>query len=372
MEAFMAFNLVRYSQQDPQWKSSKIGNSSDTIGHVGCALTSVAMYASGWGFAETPQSLNKKLASAGGFYGAAIVWDAISKFHPQIRNKGVTLCRDSDAPLAEIDASLASGQPVLVEVDNSPAAGPQTHWVVLYEKKGLDYLMLDPWPYPVDDQPVLLRGRYSYGKPLKRTITAVSWYEYGGGGAQPPAVETNLFVQVLASATAGLRLRAAPNLEAPTLTYESAGARLHVIEAEAAAQAKIGVANQWVRVRDPQELEGYVAAWYLEKAASAEPSPPIPSTPPPPTPPAPVPEPDLQKLDVLVSKTVGTAGLRLRKFPSVFGALVAIERAGARLTVLEKPEKAKVKVGRVGQWLNVRDPNGRRGYVMAQYVQFRG
>jgi len=368
----MAFNLVHYSQQDPQWKNNKIGNSSDTIGHVGCALASVAMYASGWGFEETPQSLNKKLASTGGFYGAAIVWDAISKFHPQIKNKGITLCRDSDAPLAEIDASLASGQPVLVEVDNSPAAGPQTHWVVLYEKKGLDYLMLDPWPYPVDDQPVLLRGRYSYGKPLKRTITAVSWYEYGGSGAQPPAVETNLFVQVLASATAGLRLRSGSSLEAPTLSYEAAGTRLHVIEVEAPAQAKIGVTNQWIRVRDPQGLEGYVAAWYVEKAGSTgEPSTPVPPTPAPSAPPAPIPEPELQKLEVLVSKTVGTGGLRLRKFPSAGGALVAVEKAGARLIVLEKPEKAKVKVGKAGQWLNVRDPNGRRGYVMAQYVQVK-
>jgi hypothetical protein len=365
----MAFKPVHYSQQDPQWKNNKIGNSTETIGHIGCALTSVAMYASGWGLVETPQSLNKKLASTGGFYGAAIVWDGISRFHPQIRNKGITLCRDSDAPLAEIDASLASGQPVLVEVDNSPAAGPQTHWVVLYEKKGLDYLMLDPWPFPVDDQPVLLRGRYSYGKPLKRTITAVSWYEYHGGGAQPTDVETGLYVQVLASATAGLRLRAEPNLESPTLTYEAAGTRLHSIEAE--AEAKIGVANRWIRVRDPQGLEGYVAAWYVEKAAAPEQPTPVPTIPAPSAPPAPIPETESQKLEVLVSKTVGVGGLRLRKFPSLGGALVAIEKTGARLTVLEKPDKAKVKVGKVGQWLNVRDPNGRRGYVMAQYVQLR-
>ena len=31
----MSFTLVNYSQQDPAWKSVKIGNSSETIGHGG-------------------------------------------------------------------------------------------------------------------------------------------------------------------------------------------------------------------------------------------------------------------------------------------------------------------------------------------------
>jgi 2-keto-4-pentenoate hydratase len=39
----MSFSPVNYSQQDQAWKSVKIGSSSETIGHVGCALTSLAM-----------------------------------------------------------------------------------------------------------------------------------------------------------------------------------------------------------------------------------------------------------------------------------------------------------------------------------------
>jgi hypothetical protein len=45
----MSFTLINYSQGDPTWKSVKIGKSSETIGHVGCALTSVAMLVSGHG-----------------------------------------------------------------------------------------------------------------------------------------------------------------------------------------------------------------------------------------------------------------------------------------------------------------------------------
>ena len=54
----MSFQLVYYSQQDPKWKSDILGfgDPGDTIGYVGCALTSVAMLLSGHGYAETPKA----------------------------------------------------------------------------------------------------------------------------------------------------------------------------------------------------------------------------------------------------------------------------------------------------------------------------
>ena len=148
----MSFNLINYSQQDPAWKSVKIGSSSETIGHVGCALTSVAMLVSGHGYVETPKTLNAKLKPRGGFVDAAIIWGAVTGIYPQIVYRNLVLCRDTAAPLTQIDAYLAKGQPVLVEVDSSPKAGLQTHWVVLYKKQGDDYLMLDPWPHPTESR----------------------------------------------------------------------------------------------------------------------------------------------------------------------------------------------------------------------------
>jgi hypothetical protein len=38
------------------------------------------------------------------------------------------------------------------------------------------------------------------------------------------------------------------------------------------------------------------------------------------------------------------------------------------LTIIEPPDAALAKVGVANQWINVRDPNGLRGYVMAIYV----
>jgi hypothetical protein len=389
----MAFNLVRYSQQDPQWKDDKIGGGPDTIGYIGCALTSTAMLVSGWGYTETPATLNKKLTAIGGFIDEAIVWSKVSAIYPQIQSTGLTICQNSAAPLSQIDDSLASGQPVIVEVDYSPDAGLQTHWVLVYAKQGNDYLIQDPWPNPPETNPVTLMSRFSQGQPLQRAIKAVAWYVCTAAGTPPPsstpdgsttttpsaplppAVETDLVVVVAASATAGLRLHTQPSADSPANFAEMPGTQLNVIEEKDAALAKIGVNNQWIYVRDPNLNQGYVAAWYVEKAPDAapaggstpEPAPaPAPSNPPAPTTPPPASAP--QKFQVIVSPTLAPGGLRLRKVPSMGGALVAIEQPGAALTVIEPPSSALPKIGAAGQWIAVRDDNGLRGYVAAQYV----
>lgn len=78
----------------------------------------------------------------------------------------------------------------------------------------------------------------------------------------------------------GLRLRSQATVASATLAFEEPGALLNVLEAEAAAKAKIGINEQWLRVQDASGREGYVAAWYVEAApaaAPATPSIPLPS-----------------------------------------------------------------------------------------------
>ncbi|HEX2696701.1 MAG TPA: C39 family peptidase, partial [Anaerolineales bacterium] len=178
----MAFNLVRYSQQDPQWKNDPIGGGPDTIGYIGCALTCVSMYVSGWGFTETPATLNKKLTARGGFIDEAIVWGSVTGIYPQVKSAGLTVCVSTDAPLAQIDSYLAAGNPVIVEVDYKPQAGLQTHWVLITAKKDGDYVIQDPWPNPSETTEVTLMSRFSQGQPLKRAIKAVAWYQVTGSG----------------------------------------------------------------------------------------------------------------------------------------------------------------------------------------------
>jgi uncharacterized protein YgiM (DUF1202 family) len=63
----------------------------------------------------------------------------------------------------------------------------------------------------------------------------------------------------------GIRLREGPTTTSATKKVVTAGVRLTVLESAAAAEAKIGVYGQWLKVRDPQGVEGYVAAWYVQK-----------------------------------------------------------------------------------------------------------
>jgi uncharacterized protein YkwD len=67
----------------------------------------------------------------------------------------------------------------------------------------------------------------------------------------------------------GLRLRAQATTASDTLAFEAPGAVLTVLETEATARPKIGVYGQWIRVRDANGREGYVAAWYVEAAPAA-------------------------------------------------------------------------------------------------------
>jgi hypothetical protein len=382
----MKFTPVRYSQQDPRWKDEKLGFSNLSIGTAGCAVTSLAMLLRGYGQEETPSSLNRKLRQVNGFYDAAVVWSALNLLQPLVRWKDIILCRDSNAPIPLIDRALQSDQVVLAEVDFSPAPGLQTHWVVIYERRGDDYLILDPWPYPPDSTEVTLLARYGRGKPLQRAISAVVFYEL-----QPQLVPQSghSYVRVSSQALAGLRLRAAPGFDSNTLSIEPSGSLLEVLEPSSTAQEKAGKEGEWIRVRNARNMEGYVAAWFVEwigEGLSPAPSEPTPAPPPdlaPPAPPTPAPPPapeappvspgpdqpaEEEKHFVRV-KSIASAGLRLREAPSYAATVLNIEKPGARLRILEPIETARKKIGQPGQWLEVKGTNNRRGFVMAMYVE---
>ncbi|MGD0613604.1 MAG: SH3 domain-containing protein [Anaerolineales bacterium] len=356
----MSFNPNRLSQRDPRWSGQTLGfDNTLTIGADGCALTSLAMLVNGYGFTETPTTINQKLQAMGsgvGFMGAMIVWGALTRAFPSIVYQRVIVCQNQPAPLTDINTSLAAGQPVVVQIDRSPLPGPPTHWVVLYEKQGSDYLMLDPWPSPADSQPVTLMSRYGLGRPIQKVITAAVWYLAQEAASSTPPSGPGFYVQVPPGLASGLNLHTAPSTAASILTLESAGTWLLVLDPVASAQAKIGIQDQWLNVKDPQANSGYVAAWYVQGSGLPLPAPaPAPSTGP--------------ALTVYVSAEAGDTGLHLRDQPSLSGNQIAVEAIGQTLTVLEPSSSAQLKVGVYGQWLNVKDSHGTTGYVAAWYVQ---
>ncbi len=377
----MSFTPNYISQRDPLWINEKLGfDDTVTIGTDGSTLVCLTMLVNGYGFSETPSSMNRKLKEMGsgiGFLGSLIVWPGLTRVFPKIIFSRIIICRDQPAPVDEINTSLDSGQPLLIEIDGSPSPGLQNHWVVLYSRRGDDYLMLDPWPLPPDNAPATLVTRYGEGRSLSEFITSVAWYEAAESAA--PAPGTGLYMRVQATVTAGLRLRSAPATSANAIAVETPGTLLHCLEPEELALPKIGVINQWLQVRDPGGLEGFVAAWYVDQVESPAPTPiptPIPAPEPTP-PPAPAPEPPQAHpaipaaLTVLVSQSIGTVGLRLRDQPASNSSTLAILSAGTELTSLEPTNQALPKIGQMNQWLNVRDGSGASGYVAAWYVELK-
>jgi hypothetical protein len=132
--------------------------------------------------------------------------------------------------------------------------------------------------------------------------------------------------------------------------------QLVCIEPANFAIPKVGVTNQWLKVRDQQNKEGFVAAWYVKYASGSQPPKAgAPATPPPPAPGG-----------VLKVKAVAE-GIALRKQPVVSDAtLIRRLPLGTEFTVTEP--NAEGKVGKNDQWLKAKDPSGTEGYIAAWFV----
>ncbi len=120
---------------------------------------------------------------------------------------------------------------------------------------------------------------------------------------------------------------------------------LTVIGDREAALAVLGDRGEWLQVRLPGGLKGYVAAWYVQ------------------TEPGPAPE-------VLLT-VAPTEDMNMRERPALSGRLIRRLVHNAPLTVHDDPERARALVGRYDEWLYVETADGQRGWVAAWYVRLQ-
>ncbi len=75
--------------------------------------------------------------------------------------------------------------------------------------------------------------------------------------------ESALKVQVVSPEVGYLNVRPQPSTERPPVARVDDGTVLEALEPGADARAKVGQGGQWLHVRTPTGVAGYVAAWYL-------------------------------------------------------------------------------------------------------------
>ena len=140
-----------------------------------------------------------------------------------------------------------------------------------------------------------------------------------------------------------LNVRAGKNLDSAVLGTVDIGDGLITIGSEATIESQIGFKDEWLRIEADSGLRGYVAAEGVHRPGELPP----------------------QTGLILYP----TDMLSVRAQPSTTGNLLLYVNVSDALEVLGDLESSRLKVGKNGEWLQVKTPTGHSGYVAAWYLQ---
>jgi peptidoglycan hydrolase CwlO-like protein len=120
-----------YNQRDSQWGGNSLNGTQYTLASDGCLITSMAMVYTHYGHRSvTPQTINSNPSNFASYYPAYLNYTITADGSTSTRNGSV------------IDSELQSGRPVVVGIRYSNG---NTHFVVLTDYNGGNYLMNDPF-----------------------------------------------------------------------------------------------------------------------------------------------------------------------------------------------------------------------------------
>jgi hypothetical protein len=119
-----------YNQRDSAWGNDPLDGTAYTLASEGCLVTAMAMVMTHYGYRSvTPVTINSDPTNFAAYFPAFLLYT--------ISAAGVTATRKT----AEIDATLATGNPVVIGMD----AYGGTHFVVLISGSNGNYIMRDPY-----------------------------------------------------------------------------------------------------------------------------------------------------------------------------------------------------------------------------------
>ncbi len=129
-----------YSQRDPRWCRQTIGNSSDTVGAVGCYLTSISMVYKKLGHDITPSVY----AATPGYFRFNTAYAL-----PPIPPDGYSY-KQVAYSAATVDSELKNGRYVIAQIKMSGTVSGM-HFIVIISGSNGNYKIHDPW-YGADQE----------------------------------------------------------------------------------------------------------------------------------------------------------------------------------------------------------------------------
>lgn len=156
---------VNWRQGDPSWSNVRIGNTSSTVGRIGCLVTSIAILIEKSGANTTispfnPGTFVEALNKNGGFDGDGnLQYAAVSKAVPGFKYVGNVNLRGKSRSekLATISQYFSQGYYLTAEVKGA-TQGSQ-HWVAITGVDSVNVMMVDP----ATDQTIMWNA-YEVGK----------------------------------------------------------------------------------------------------------------------------------------------------------------------------------------------------------------
>ncbi|HDQ34738.1 MAG TPA: SH3 domain-containing protein, partial [Chloroflexi bacterium] len=180
-------------------------------------------------------------------------------------------------------------------------------------------------------------------------VWVAAWY-VTDRDPQAPSVPS-LQVKVISPTVGYLNIRKGPATTHPVAGRAQDGEILDALEPAADVERKVGQTGKWLEVRTAGGVTGYAAAWYLQLHTGAAPEIPGPT-----------------ELHYVQVNSPGI-GLNIRSGPGVEHTQTWWVPHTTILRSLEAPVTTAAKVGQQGQWLRIRTPGRKEGYVAAWYLE---
>ena len=126
-----------YNQRDEKWKDIPLGKTNESVGKVGCLISSIGMNLSYMEMKMNPKVINEKLTAIDGYTSRGwLIWSKLSEI-----TEGKVSVEFPKLSHEKIEEYLLKGKPVLAKVLIHRII---PHWVLIVGKKDGEYLMLDP------------------------------------------------------------------------------------------------------------------------------------------------------------------------------------------------------------------------------------